>query len=89
MGMNVHDSVASVSMESLVERRVDATKDARVGSQTATSVLQTSWAFIFNKGVLSLYKLAHLVKTLQHSKYTRQVRAASAYTGPSRLGVTI
>ena len=30
MGMNVHHSVASVSMETLVERRLEATKDSRV-----------------------------------------------------------
>lgn len=30
MGMNVHHSVASVSMEILVERRLDASKDSRV-----------------------------------------------------------
>lgn len=31
MGMNVHHSVASVSMEALVERRLEATKESRVG----------------------------------------------------------
>ena len=30
MGMNVHHSVAAVSMETLVERRLEASKDSRV-----------------------------------------------------------
>ncbi len=34
MGMNVHHSVASVSMEALVERRLEATKESRVSLQT-------------------------------------------------------
>lgn len=34
MGMNVHHSVASVSMEALVERRLEATKESRVGLRT-------------------------------------------------------
>lgn len=33
MGMNVHHSVASVSMEVLVERRLEASKDSRVSSK--------------------------------------------------------
>ena len=50
MGMNAHHTVASVSMENLVQRRLEATKDTRVchpvTTQCSTTQLFRSDQFI-------------------------------------------
>ena len=49
MGMNAHHTVASVSMENLVQRRMEATKDTRVCHPIITQCSMTNLISCYRK----------------------------------------